>query len=198
MGDFSMSGRNTPIFGIYPYYSSVKHAVEASRAAGFRNTNISVLFPKNAGSMNFAREVAAKLPGGVMGGAGTGAVVGIALGWLAGFGALSIPGLGQVIGAGPIMVALAGVAVDGAIGRIAAALMGMGIPEYLAKRYEGRVKDGGVLASVHSDDLIWAKRARKILARTGAQDITSSGEAKADYAQSDVPRAQSVTGNVRI
>lgn len=193
-----MSGKETAIFGIYPYYSSVEHAVEALRAAGFRNTNISVLFPKNAGSMNFAREVAAKLPGGVMGGVGTGAVEGDTLGWLAGFATLAIPGLGQVIGAGLFMVALAGVGVDGAVGRIAAALMGLGIPEYIAKRYEGRVKDGGILASVHSDDSIWTKRARKILARTGAQDITSTGGANADYAQTDGPYAQSATGEVRI
>jgi len=193
-----MSGKNVVTFGIYPYYSSVEHAVEALRAAGFRNTNISVLFPKNAGSMNFAREVAAKLPGGVMGGVGTGAVVGDTLGWLAGFGTLSIPGLGQVIAAGPIMAALAGVGAAGALGRIAAALMGMEIPEYIAQRYERRVKDGGILASVHTDDSIWTKRARKILARTGAQDITSIGKAKADYRLVSGSHAQRTTGNVRV
>lgn len=193
-----MSGKNVSIFGIYPYYSSVEHAVEALRAAGFRNTNISVLFPKNAGSMNFAREVAEMAPGGVMGGAEAGAVVGDTLGWLAGFGALAIPGLGQVIGAGPIMVALAGVGVDGTVGRIAAALIGMELPESIARHYEGRVREGGILASVHSDDSIWTKRARKILARTGAQDITSTGGAIADYAWSDGPNAYSATGGVRI
>ncbi|HEV2349164.1 MAG TPA: DUF3341 domain-containing protein [Terriglobia bacterium] len=192
-----MSEKNVVTFGIYPYYSSVEHAVEALQAAEIRNTNISVLFPKNAGSMNFAREVAAKLPGGSMGGAGTGAVVDGTLEWLAGFGTLAIPGLGQVIAAGPIMVALAGVGAEGALGRIAAALMSMEIPEYIAKRYERRVKDGGILASVHTVDSIWTKRARKILARTGAQDITSTREARAEYTRSEESRMQSATGDVR-
>ena len=176
-----MSGNNVVTFGIYPYYSSVEHAVAALRAAEFRSANISVLFPKNAGSMNFAREVAAKLPGGVMGGAGSGAAVGGTLDRLEGFGALAIPGLGQVIAAGPIMISLAGVEVKGALGRIAAALMSMEIPEHIAKRYERRVKDGGILVSVHTDDSIWTKRARRIMARAGAQDITSTVEAKPDY-----------------
>jgi hypothetical protein len=193
-----MSGNNVVTFGIYPYYSSVEHAVEALRAAQFRSTNISVLFPKNAGSMNFAREVAAKLPGGVMGGAGSGAAVDGTLDWLAGYGALAIPGLGQVIAAGPIMVALAGVGAQGALGRIAVALMSMAIPDNIAKRYERRVKDGGILVSVHTDDSIWTKRARRIMARAGAQDITSTVEARADYVRCNGPHAPSATGGVRI
>ncbi len=193
-----MSGKNTAIFGIYPYYSSVEHAVQALRAAGFRNTNISVLFPENAGSKNFAREKGTKAPEGVVGGAGTGAVVGGTLGWLVGVGALAIPGLGPVIAAGPLMAALAGVGVGGTVGGITGALIGMEIPEYIAKRYEGRVRDGGILASVHTDDPIWTMRAKKILARTGAQDISSTGEANVDHAPSDGQHAHSATGERKI
>jgi len=109
------------------------------------------------------------------------------LGWLTGIGALAIPGLGPFIAAGPIVAALAGVGVGGAIGGITGALIGMGIPEYEAKRYEGRVKEGGILLSVHCDDSNWTKRAKEILERTGAQDVSSSGEAGADFQKTDKP-----------
>ena len=122
-------------------------------------------------------------------------MLGGALGWLAGIGALAIPGLGPFIVAGPIMAALAGMGVGGTVGGITGALIGMGIPEYVAKRYEGRVKEGGILLSVHSDNLDWTKRAKEILERTGAQDIASSAEAGADYAKSDKPLARSATGD---
>jgi hypothetical protein len=102
------------------------------------------------------------------------------MGWLLGIGAIAIPGLGPFIAAGPIMAALAGAGVGGTVGGIAGALVGMGIPEYEAKRYEGRVKDGGILLSVHSDNSDWTKRAKEILKSTGAQDISSTGEAGAD------------------
>ena len=98
------------------------------------------------------------------------------MGWLLGIGALAIPGLGPFIAAGPIMAALAGAGVGGAVGGLTGALIGMGIPEYEAKRYEGRVKDGGILLSVHSDDSTWTKRAKEILEHTGAQDVSSTGE----------------------
>src|SRR6202044_2934145 len=169
-----MAGKNTAVFGIYPEYASVENGVDALKSAGFRNTDISVLFPENAGTKDFAHEKGTKAPEGAATGAGTGAVIGGGLGWLLGIGALAIPGLGPFIAAGPIMAALAGVGVGGAVGGITGALVGMGIPEYEAKRYEGRVKDGGILLSVHSDDSEWTKRAKEILERTGAQDISSS------------------------
>lgn len=172
----------------------MESGVDALKAAGFRNTDISVLFPENVGSKDFAHEKGTKAPEGTAVGAGSGAVIGGALGWLAGIGALAIPGVGPFIAAGPIMAALAGVGVGGAVGGIAGALVGMGIPEYEAKRYEGRVKEGGILLSVHSDDSEWTKRAKEILERTGAQDISSAGEAGADYAKSDKPMPRSVTG----
>jgi hypothetical protein len=165
----------------------VEVAVDTLKAAGFRNTDISVLFPENVGTKDFAHEKGTKAPEGATTGAGTGAVIGGALGWLAGIGALAIPGIGPFIAAGPIMAALAGVGVGGVVGGIAGALVGMGIPEYEAKRYEGRIRDGGILLSVHSDNSEWTKRAKEILENTGAKDIASAGEASADFAKSDKP-----------
>jgi hypothetical protein len=187
-----MAGKNTAVFGIYSSYGQVESAVDALRAAGFRNTDISVLFPENVGSKDFAHQKGTKAPEGASTGAGTGALIGGGLGWLAGIGALAIPGLGPFIAAGPIMAALAGAGVGGAVGGITGALIGMGIPEYEAKRYEGRVKTGGILLSVHSDNSDWTKRAKEILERTGAQDISSTSEAKADYGKSDKPRDREV------
>jgi hypothetical protein len=182
-----MAGKNTAVFGIYPTYAAVEGAVDALRAAGFRNTDISVLFPENAGTKDFAHEKGTKAPEGATTGAGTGAVVGGALGWLAGIGALAIPGVGPFIAAGPVMAALAGAGVGGAVGGIAGTLIGMGIPEYEAKRYEGRVRSGGILLSVHSDNSDWTKKAKNILESTGAQDVASTGEASADFQKTDKP-----------
>jgi hypothetical protein len=182
-----MAGKNTAVFGIYADYAAVENGVSALQAAGFRNTDISVLFPENVGTKDFAHEKGTKAPEGATAGAGTGAIIGGGLGWLAGIGALAIPGVGPFIAAGPIVAALAGVGVGGAVGGIAGALIGMGIPEYEAKRYEGRVKSGGILLSVHSDNSDWTKRAKEILENTGAQDISSAGEARADYAKADKP-----------
>jgi hypothetical protein len=172
-----MSGKNTAVFGIYPHHTSVDRGVDALKVAGFSNSAISVLFPENEGTKDFAHEKSTKAPEGASAGAGTGAVLGGGLGWLVGIGALAIPGLGPFIAAGPIMAALAGAGVGGAVGGLTGALIGMGIPEYEAKRYEGRVKDGGILLSVHSNNSDEVKRAKAILEGTGAQDISSTGEA---------------------
>lgn len=182
-----MAGKNTAVFGIYPTYQSVEGAVDALRLEGFRNTDVSVLFPENVGTKDFAHEKGTKAPEGAATGAGTGAVVGGALGWLAGIGVLAIPGIGPFIAAGPVMAALAGVGVGGAVGGIAGTLIGLGIPEYEAKRYEGRVKEGGILLSVHCDSSEWTKKAKDILERTGAQDVSSTGEAHADFQKTDKP-----------
>lgn len=189
---------NTAVFAIYPNYAAVEHGVDALKSAGFRSTDISVLFPENSGSKDFAHEKNTKAPEGAAAGAGTGAMIGGTLGWLVGIGALAIPGIGPFIAAGPIMAALAGVGVGGAVGGLTGALIGMGIPEYEAKRYEGRMREGGILASVHSDDSTWTKRAKEIFERTGAQDISSTGESSADYAKSDRPIARSATGDGKI
>jgi len=182
-----MAGKNTAAFGIYSTRAGVDNAVDTLKAEGFRNTDISLLFPENVGTKDFAHEKGTKAPEVAATGAGTGAVVGGALGWLTGIGALAIPGLGPFIAAGPIMAALAGAGVGGAVGGLTGALIGMGIPEYEAKRYEGRVKQGSILLSIHCDDSAWTKKAKAILERTGAEDVSSTGEAGADYAESDKP-----------
>ena len=182
-----MAGKNTAVFGIYQDRVTVENAVHMLQQAGFRNTDISVLFPYNEGTKDFATEKNTKAPEGTAAGVGTGAVVGGTLGWLAGIGALAIPGLGPFIAAGPIMAALAGIGVGGAIGGLTGALIGMGIPEFEAKRYEGRIKEGGILLSVHSDSSDWARKAKEILERSGAQDVSSTGEASADFSKSDKP-----------
>ena len=182
--------KNTAAFGIYSTRIGVENAVDELRNAGYRNTDISVLFPHNEGSKDFAAEKNTKAPEGAATGAGTGAVIGGALGWLAGIGALAIPGVGPFIAAGPIMAALAGAGVGGTVGGITGALIGMGIPEYEAKRYAGRIDKGGILLSVHCDDKEWTKKATEILKRTGAEDVSSTGEAKADFESSDKPHAR--------
>src|SRR6202451_3295046 len=171
-----MSGKNTAVFGIYPSYTTVEMGVDGLKAARFTNRDISVLLPESVGSRDFAHEKGTKAPEGATAGAGTGVVIGGAMGWLLGIGALAIPGLGPFIAAGPIVAALAGAGAGGAVGGITGALVGMGIPEYEAKRYEGRVKDGGILLSAHCDSSEEISRAKKILEQTAAEDISSSGE----------------------
>src|SRR5579862_4879267 len=179
-----MAGKNTAVFGIYHSRLNVESAVDALRIAGFRNTDISVLFSENVGTKDFAHEKGTKAPEGAVAGGASGMVVGGIVGWLAGIGALAIPGLGPLIAAGPIVALLAGAGAVGAAGGIVGTLVGLGIPEYEAKRFEGRVRSGGTLLSVHCDDSEWVKRAKRVLESTGAEDISSSGEAKADYAAS--------------
>lgn len=185
--------KNTSVFGIYPSRSAAEEAVDALRRAGFRNTDISALLPDNAGTKDFAHEKNTKAPEGAATGATSGAVVGGVLGWLSGIGMLAIPGIGPLLAAGPIVSALAGAGAVGVVGGIVGALVGMGIPEYEAKRYEGRVKHGGVLLSVHCDSQDWIKRAEEIFKRTGAEDIASSGESSADFATSDKPMVRTRT-----
>jgi hypothetical protein len=182
-----MAGKNTAVFGIYSSRGAVEEAVDILRNAGFRSTDISVLLPENLGNKDLAHEKNTKAPEGVTAGGITGGVIGGALGWLAGIGALAIPGLGPFIAAGPILGLLGGLGAGATVGGIAGALVGMGIPEYEAKRYEGRIREGGILLSVHSDNSDWTKRARQILEETGAHDIGSTSEAGADFAETDRP-----------
>ena len=186
--------KNTAVFGIYTRRTNLDNSIDELRAAGFRNTDISVLLAENEGTKDFAHEKGTKAPEGAAAGAGTGAVIGGALGWLAGIGVLAIPGLGPFIAAGPIMAALSGVGVGGALGGVTGALIGAGMPEYEAKRYEGRIKSGGALLSVHCDSSEWTKRAKGILEVTGAEDISSTSEASADFAESDTPKPRTLTG----
>src|SRR3984893_14005678 len=178
---------NKAVFGMYLTRGHVESTVDELRANGFRNTDLSVLFPENVGTKDFAHEKGTKAPEGAATGATSGAVIGGALGWLVGIGALAIPGLGPFIAAGPIMATLSGVGVGGAVGGITGALIGIGIPEYEAKRYEGRIERGSILLSVQADDSDWIDKAERILKNTGAEDIASSSEAKGDFANADRP-----------
>jgi hypothetical protein len=148
------------------------------RAAGFSNNDISVLFPDKSGTRDFAHEHNTKAPEGAATGAGTGGVLGGALGWLVGMGTLAIPGLGPFIAAGPIMAALGGAAAGATLGGVTGALIGMGIPEYEAKQYEGKIKEGNVLISVHSEDGTERSRAKTIFEKAGAEGISSTSEAR--------------------
>jgi len=183
-----MAGKNTAAFGIYRNEASLRNGVETLQREGFRTTDISVLFPANEGTKDFAHEKGTKAPEGAAAGAGVGAVAGGILGWLAGVGSIAIPGVGPFLAAGPIMAALAGAGVGGTAGGMIGALAGAGIPEYEAKRYEGMIKEGGILMSVHCDNSEWTSKAKDILERTGARDVSSTGEASADFAESDKPR----------
>jgi hypothetical protein len=175
-----MAGKNTAVFGIYHSSMQAEQTVDRLLASGFASDSISVLLPDNTSTREFAHEKNTKAPEGTTTGATTGGVIGGTLGLLAGIGAIAIPGVGPFIAAGPIMGALAGIGAGGTIGGIIGALVGMGIPEYEAKRYEGRIKEGGVLLSVHCDTSEQIDRAKDILEHTGAQDVSSSSEASAD------------------
>lgn len=177
--------RHTAIFGLYDDRIAVERAVDALKMAGFANTDISVLFPDARGSQNVAHEKATKAPEGATAGASTGAIIGGTLGWLAGIGALAIPGVGPLIAAGPIMALLAGAGVGGAVGGIGGALVGLGIPEYEAKRYESFVKDGGILLSVHCETPQRKARAEQLLEASGARDIAATGEVRSS--QKEIP-----------
>jgi hypothetical protein len=171
-----MAGKNTAAFAIFANRAAAERAVDQLNAAGFSHQDVSVLMSDREGSKDFATEKNTKAPEGTTTGVGVGGVVGGTLGLLAGLGALAIPGVGPLIAAGPIMGALAGLGVGGAVGGLVGALVGMGIPEYEAKRYEGRVKDGGILVSVHCDTSEEVSRAKDVLKQAGGEDIASSGE----------------------
>jgi hypothetical protein len=175
-----MVGKNASVFGIYPTHAGVEGGVQSLKQAGFRPTDISILFRENGRNEEYTAERGSKLPEGATAGGGSGAVIGGALGWLAGIGALTIPGFGALIAAGPMVAALAGIGAGGVVGAVTGALIGLGIPEFEAKRYEGRMKKGGILLSVHADDAAWAKRAFEILRQTGAEDVSTALEASTD------------------
>ena len=175
-----MSSNNMAVFGIYPSDTQAERAVDQLISAGFASADISVLLADNKSTKEFAHHKDTKAPEGTTVGATAGGAIGGALGVLAGIGALAIPGVGPFIAAGPIMAGLAGLGVGGAVGGLVGALVGMGIPEYEAKRYEGRVKDGGTLLSIHCDTSDQVKRAKDLLKSTGADDISSTGESSSD------------------
>ena len=173
------------VFCIATTRNQAEQIVEQLKNANFSNNDISVLFPDKETSRDFAHEKNTKAPEGVATGAGTGGVIGGALGWIAGIGALAIPGVGPFIAAGPIMAALSGAAIGAAAGGIAGGLIGLGIPELEAKRYEGKVREGNLLISVHTENSDEVKRAKDIFTRAGAQDICTTGEASTPKGSKD-------------
>jgi len=176
-----MTSKKVGVFGIYSTRVAVENATEALINAGFPASDISVLLPESMGGpKDMGTEKATKAPEGAAAGVTTGGVIGGALGVLAGVGLLAIPGLGPFIAAGPIMAGLAGLGVGGAVGGVTGALIGIGIPEFEAKRYEGRLQKGGILLSVHCDTSDDIKRAKEVIERTGGEDVASTGEASSD------------------
>jgi hypothetical protein len=182
----SSNDKKTSVLGIYATRVGVENAADIVLRAGFRQSAISVLVPENLGARPLATEKSTKAPEGTAAGVTTGAVLGGGLGLLAGIGALAIPGIGPFIAAGPIMAALAGLGVGGAVGGVTGALIGLGIPEYEAKRYEGRLKNGGILLSVHCDTSDEIKKAKQLLESTGAEDISSTSEASVSSSEKAV------------
>ena len=181
-----MLGKKVGVFGIYSTRSAVENATESLIHAGFPASDISVLLPESlGGTKDMGTEKATKAPEGTAAGVTTGGIIGGTLGVLAGVGLLAIPGLGPFIAAGPIMAGLAGLGVGGAVGGVTGALIGMGIPEFEAKRYEGRLQKGGILLSVHCNTSEEVKRAKDVLERTGGEDVSSTGESSVDTDKSD-------------
>ncbi|HEU0124421.1 MAG TPA: DUF3341 domain-containing protein [Bryobacteraceae bacterium] len=185
--------KNISVYGIYGTRGELEDGINALRTNSFREEDISILLPENVGNKDLKVEMNSKAPEGIATGGVSGAVLGGALGWLAGIGALAIPGLGPFIAAGPILAALGGVGAGAAVGGLTGGLIGLGMPEAEAKRFEGRVKEGGILISVHADNSEWADRAEKILRASGARDIQTSGEHSADYGKTDRPIARSAS-----
>src|SRR6202790_5151293 len=186
-----MTSKKTAVFGIYATQSGAENAIDMLTRSGFPVSDVSVLVPETLGSKDMGTVKATKAPEGAVAGASSGAVLGGTLGLLAGIGALAIPGVGPLIAAGPIMAALAGVGVGSAVGGVVGALVGMGIPEYEAKRYEGAVKDGGTLLSVHCDTSEEVDAAKRALRETGARDISSTSEASSERKEGVPPTLRS-------
>ncbi|HSU31498.1 MAG TPA: hypothetical protein VLJ11_09695 [Bryobacteraceae bacterium] len=193
-----MAGRNSVVYGIYSHRSQAEAGVDRLIGAGFRKEDISVLMQDNSGTKDFAHTKETKAPEGTTAGVIAGGAIGGTFGLLVGIGALAIPGLGPLIAAGPIIGALTGVGSGGVVGGIIGALIGMGIPEYEAKRFEGHIRKGGILASVHCDNSEWVSKAKSLLKQTGADDVSSSSEAKADFASSDRPYSTTESTNRRV
>lgn len=165
------------VYCIATSLAQADHIADQLKAANFSNNDISALFADKATTRDFAHEKNTKAPEGAVTGAGTGGIIGGALGWIAGIGALAIPGLGPFIAAGPVMAALSGAAIGAAAGGIAGGLIGMGMPEIEAKRYEGKIQEGNILISVHTENGDEITRAKDIFTNAGAEDICSTSEA---------------------
>jgi len=179
--------RNTSVIGVYPDRTTVADAISVLHKAGYRATDISVLSSENEGSKDFGLEKHSRAPAGAAAGAALGALIGAALAWFVATQPLTISGLGSLVAAGPVLAALAGAGAGGALGWIVGLFAGLPLSDYLATRYAGRRRRGGILMSVHCDSPEWCARAKKTLRDTGARDISSATEASADYGTTDKP-----------
>jgi hypothetical protein len=179
--------KNIAVMGIYPDRTTVADAINVLNKAGYRATDISVLSSDNQGSKDFAHEKHTKAPQGAATGAAVGAVIGAALAWYISVQTVTITGLGALAAAGPVVAALAGAGAGGALGWIVGLLAGLSLTEYVAKRFAGRIRNGGILLSVHCDSAEWCARAKKALKNTGARNISCAREAAADYGTTDKP-----------
>lgn len=179
--------KNTSVMGIYADRTTVSDAINALQRTGYRATDISVLSSDNQGSKDFALEKRTKALEGAATGAVFGAVIGAALTWFVASQNTAIPAFAPLVAAGPVLAALAGGGAGWAVGWIIGFMVGVGLPEYVAKRYAGRIRRGGILLSVHCDSREWCDRAKKTLSDTGARHISSAPEAAADYGTADKP-----------
>lgn len=182
-----MAEKNLAVFGIYPNRGAIDEAVSHLSAGGFRSTDVSSLLQENPGTKDLAHEKNTKAPEGAVIGGVVGGIVGAVLGWLIAIGTIPVPGTGPLVAAGPILAALAGLGTLGVVGGIIGGLIGMSDPEYEAKRFRGRIREGGILLSVHCDSRDWVKRAKEVLTHTGAQEIGVEGEKSGDFANTDRP-----------
>jgi Protein of unknown function (DUF3341) len=182
--------KNTSVMGIYTDRTTVSDAINVLQKSGYRATDISVLSSENQGSKDFALNKRTKALEGAATGAAAGAVIGAALAWLVSIQTVTIPALAPLVAAGPVLAALAGAGAGGTLGWVVGLLAGMRLPEYVAKRYAGRIRRGGILLSVHCDSQEWCERAKKTLRDTGARQISSAAEAAADYGTTDTPTAR--------
>lgn len=183
-----MGGKNTAVFAMYPSRSAVEEAIQHLRHGGFRATDVSVMIPENVGTKDFGHEKGTKAAEGAIVGTVAGGLIGGVLAWLITVGIIAIPSLTQLTAGGPIVAALAGMGALGALGALIGALVGLGVPEYEAVRYQGRIRDGGVLMSVHCDNSDWVNRAKEGLRHTGGLDVGVASEKHGDFAVTDKPQ----------
>jgi hypothetical protein len=179
--------KNRSVLGIYPDRTTVSDAISVLQKAGYRPADIALLSAENQGSKDFAHEKGSKAPEGAAAGAAVGAIVGAILGWLVATGELALPGLEPLTAVRPVIAALAVAGCGGTLGWLIGLLIGLSLPEYVAKRYAGRMGRGSILLSVHCDSTEWCERAQKALRDTGARHISSARESTADYAATDKP-----------
>lgn len=182
--------KNTSVIGIYEDRSTVSDVIDVLQKAGYRAADISVLSSENHGTKDFAHEKHTRAPAGAGIGAAMGAVLGAALAWFVSNQTVTVTGLGPLVAAGPLLAVLAGAGAGGALGWIVGLLAGLRLTDYVAKRYAGRIRRGGVLLSVHCDSSVWCERAKKTLKDTGARDISATSESAADYGTTDRPTAR--------